>query len=230
MKNDFTSIHNTVESVNSAKLPGDLNIRHLICIGDNAFGLDHKLNMLRYRNLEVVSKSDTGLYNGMNKGLSQIESGWVMFLNAGDELANSNSLLDIANAIRNSDTNIIQLQTQIQHKITPRRKYSRLELFLGREMHAHPSFIFNYDQLRDLRFDEKYTIVADYKFVLEAMKHAHVTFQDVIIVKFEGGGISSQNLKTLISESNQVRLELSAYVLRPLILLWNLKVRLFSHL
>ena len=230
VKNDLKSITKTVQSINTAQLPNDFYVRHLVCIGDNSFGLDGQLKLLQSRNLEIVSTQDSGLYNAMNIGLSHIEHGWVMFLNGGDELATKDSLIHISNAITKSNCDLVQLQTQIGHKISPIRMYSKFNLFLGREMHAHPSFLFNFDKLKGLRFDEKYEVVADYKFVLEAMRFSNVSFEQIVVVKFELGGLSSRNLKRLVSESNKVRIDLSAGIFLPLVILWNLKVRLFSRL
>jgi hypothetical protein len=95
VKNDLKSITKTVQSINTAKLPNDFYVRHLVCIGDNSFGLDGQLKLLQCRNLEIVSTQDSGLYNAMNIGLSHIEHGWVMFLNGGDELATKDSLIHI---------------------------------------------------------------------------------------------------------------------------------------
>jgi hypothetical protein len=230
VKNDLESITKTLQSVNHAKIPNDFYVRHLVCIGDNTLGLDRKLKLLQCRNLEIVSTQDSGLYNGMNIGLSHVKYGWVMFLNGGDELATKDSLIHIANAIAKSKCDLVQLQTQIGQKVSPVRMYSKFSLFLGREMHAHPSFIFNFNKLKDLRFDEKYQVVADYKFVLEAMRFSNVSFEQVVVVKFELGGLSSRNLNRLVYESNKIRIDLSAGIFLPLVLLWNLKVRLFSHL
>jgi hypothetical protein len=231
VKDDLHAIEKTILSVSKAVIPEGMKIRHLICIGNPSQFLLAGLRNLPFNNFEVVSTQDYGIYNAMNIGLSKVSSGWVMFLNGGDILHSHDSLCVIKNAIEESKSSLLQLQTKIGSKISPHKEYSRFELYLGRMMHAHPSFLFDFDRHPAIRFDERLLIVSDFKFVLEISRFDDISFKHEVVVDFEGGGISSRMLQTLVSESNLVREELCLNrLLLPFVRIWNLKVRLFSKL
>lgn len=230
-KNDTSAIKRTIDSVYKADKPQNLVINHLICASNNDESFQELIRNHPSRNLIIASVTDKGIYNAMNKGLARVEHGWVMFLNGGDTLYSRSSLVDISNCIKKSDSNLIQMQTQVGLKITPAARYSWLQLFLGSRMHAHPSFIFKRESLRGLSFDESYKIAGDFKFVLEAFRGSRMDFMECVVVDFEGGGISSSDLPNLIQESNRVRLELSHHrIAFTLVRLWNKKIKYFSHL
>jgi hypothetical protein len=230
-KNDTSAIKRTIDSVYKADKPQNLVINHFICASNNDESFQELIRNHPSRNLIIASVTDEGIYNAMNKGLARVEQGWVMFLNGGDTLYSRSSLVDISNCIKKSDSNLIQMQTQVGLKITPAARYSWLQLFIGRRMHAHPSFIFKRESLRGLSFDESYKIVGDFKFILEAFRESRMNFMECVVVNFEGGGISSSDLPNLIQESNRVRLELSHYrIAVTLVRLWNKKIKYFSHL
>jgi glycosyltransferase involved in cell wall biosynthesis len=206
-------------------------VRQLICTGNADEFFRNQILALSSEYVEIVSMKDTGIYNAMNIGLSYVESGWVMFLNGGDVLFSKESLVTILEAIKTSPTSYIQLQTLIGDKVSPARKFSKFQHYLGRRMHAHPSFLFKYDSQSLIRFDESYKIVGDFKFILELTRESKIDFKRNIVVTFEGGGVSSTNLETVVSEANMVRIQLCPHTwLIPLVRLWNLKVRFFSHL
>lgn len=230
-KDDTSAIKRTIDSVYTADKPQNLVVNHFICASKTNEPFQELIRDHPSKHLIVASVTDEGIYNAMNKGLARVEQGWVMFLNGGDTLYSRSSLLDISECIEKSDSNLIQMQTQVGLKITPGERYSWFQLFLGRRMHAHPSFMFKREALRELSFDESYKIVGDFKFILEAFRESRINFTECVIVDFEGGGISSSDLSSLIQESNRVRLELCRHrIAVPLVRLWNRKIKYFSHL
>jgi hypothetical protein len=230
-KNDTSAVKRTIDSVYKAHKPQNLVVKHFICAAKNDELFKELIVNHPSKDLIVASVTDEGIYNAMNKGLAKVEQGWVMFLNGGDTLHSSSSLIDILKCIEQSDSSLIQMQTQVGLKITPAARYSWLQLFLGRRMHAHPSFMFNREAIRGLSFDESYKIVGDFKFILEAFRENRMNFAECVVVDFEGGGISSSDLPNLIQESNRVRLELCHLrIAVPLVKLWNKKIKYFSHL
>jgi len=231
VKDDYFAISRTIKSVKNASQPEDMTLRHLICTGNSDENLINHILSISSDLVEIVSKDDSGIYNAMNKGLANVESGWVMFLNGGDTLNSIDSLEIIFNCIKKTNCVFLQLQTATGTKISPQKKYSRLQHYLGRSMHAHPSFLFKYDPHKIIPFDENLKILGDFKFILQNTKKSKIDFKPHVVSVFEGGGISSTNLETLVREANAVRIQLCPNIfLLPFVRLWNLKVRFFSHL
>ncbi len=231
VKDDIVALSKTILSVKTATIPKDTTIRHLICLGNADESFIDQILGISSEYVEIVSTKDSGIYNAMNIGLSHVRSGWVMYLNGGDVLFSKESLVKIHEAIGTSNSSYLQLQTLIGDKVSPAKKYSRFQHYLGREMHAHPSFLFKYDPQFIKWFDESYKIAGDFKFILELTRKAKIDFKAIIVAMFEGGGVSSTNLEMVVSEANRVRVELCPRTcLIPLVRLWNFKVRFFSHL
>ena len=218
----------TILSLRKAVLPDHWEVRHLICNGGSPVDLPDEVSFENKLNSEIVSSNDLGIYNAMNIGLSHAKSGWVMFLNAGDKLVDRFALLKIFEQLDHSTSSIVQFRTRISpEKVSPHKPYTWLTLYLGLNMHAHPSFIFRSEHLPEIKFDETYKLAGDFKFVLEAIRKAPVQFCEDVIVDFEGGGISSNQPQLAVKEGNRARKELMENsFLRALVIVWNMKISL----
>lgn len=215
-----------MRSVANQVYDSDLNVQHLICQSTRGsatapisdLGLEHISR--------VVSTEDSGIYNAMNRGLSAAEPGWILFLNSGDELVGNNALQKVSEVLRESKTPIVQFRTFYSDgTIHPLSRYGFWSLYFGREMHAHPSLLLNSKFFPSLKYDEKFRIAGDYKFVLEALIDVKIGHSDEVISFFEGGGISSTEITRVIDEMNLVRYELKPrYFPRSLLRAWNLYV------
>lgn len=72
--------------------------------------------------LRIISEKDNGIYDAMNKGLRAAVGKYVLFLNAGDSFASSDSLAHFAQAALNNDPDIIYADTVI---VSPQREILR---------------------------------------------------------------------------------------------------------
>ncbi len=214
----------TLQSVASQVIPKEMAFSNLICEGKpgTAQNLIQELGISdRSR---ICSSSDSGLYNGMNRGLNCVSNGWVLFLNAGDTLESNGALGKIFQILSCSNSAVVQFKSNYsdgsQRPLVP---YSRLSLFLGRNMHIHPALCINLDVIGDVRFDERFRIAADYKMVNELIKVHRFQFSSEVISNFEGGGISSSSTDILIREMNLVRNLVSPRLIpKKSVTLWNL--------
>jgi glycosyltransferase involved in cell wall biosynthesis len=116
-------------------------------------------------NLTVVSESDSGIYNAMNKGISLAANTFCLFLNSGDTLYPSSlrelvSLLSVYN-----DSDVILFGHQ---KIYPLFPFTRI---CQPRRHAsipygmptsHQSIVYKTSILKKSPFDERYKLASDY--------------------------------------------------------------------
>lgn len=141
-----------------------------------------------------VSERDGGIYPGMNKGLRQAKGEYVNFMNGGDcyhspdvldEIFSLNSDADIItgthseNGIRNVGKNGITMLDLYKWAIDHQASFIRRELAL-----RHP-------------YDEKYRIVSDWKFFIEALIFDNCTFfyTNTVVVDVDMDGISNTNFE-----------------------------------
>ncbi len=88
------------------------DFEHLVIDGASR---DNTLDVARNAGIEqmvIHSEPDKGLYDAMNKSIARARGEFLIFLNAGDSFASSDSLSRMA-ALANDDVDIIYGQTQI---------------------------------------------------------------------------------------------------------------------
>lgn len=154
-----------------------------------------------------VSERDGGIYPGMNKGLRQAKGEYVNFMNGGDcyhspdvldMIFSLNSDADIitgthsGNGIRNVGKNGVTMLDLYKWAIDHQASFIRREVAL-----RHP-------------YDEKYRIVSDWKFFIEALIFDNCTFYytDTVVVDVDMKGISNTNFELDKQERKAVLREL----------------------
>lgn len=139
-----------------------------------------------------VSEQDGGIYPGMNKGLRQATGEYLNFMNGGD-CYHSSDVLDKIFAL-NSDADIIT-GTHSENGIRNVGKdgITMLDLYKWAIDHQ-ASFIRREVALRH-PYDEKYRIVSDWKFFIEALVIDNCSFcyTDTVVVDVDMKGISNTN-------------------------------------
>ena len=139
-----------------------------------------------------VSEQDGGIYPGMNKGLRQAKGEYVNFMNGGDCYHSSDVLEKIFSFDTNADI-ITGAHAGSPHPNVGQNGISMYDLYTGAVDHQ-ASFI-----RRELAmchpYDEKYKIVSDWKFFIEALVLDNCSFYytDTIVVDVDMGGISNTN-------------------------------------
>ena len=139
-----------------------------------------------------VSEQDGGIYPGMNKGLRQAKGEYVNFMNGGDCYHSSDVLEKIFSFDTNADI-ITGAHAGSPHPNVGQNGISMYDLYTGAVDHQ-ASFI-----RRELAmchpYDEKYKIVSDWKFFIEALISDNCSFYytDTIVVDVDMGGISNTN-------------------------------------
>ncbi|MBM3939117.1 MAG: glycosyltransferase [Sphingomonadales bacterium] len=101
-KNDKKRLIKTIKSMHPAIAMNDA-LTHIIVDGES---VDDTMEILgRYKTTNptrvvYISEQDTGIYDAMNKGIDMIkEQGYILFLNAGDELYDMHVISDIQQAV-----------------------------------------------------------------------------------------------------------------------------------
>lgn len=154
-----------------------------------------------------ISEPDGGIYPGMNKGLRQAKGEYVNFMNGGDCYYSSDVLekifsLDLdadiitgnhaENGLKNVGQGGVTMLDLYKWAIDHQASFIRRELAL-----LHP-------------YDEKYRIVSDWKFFIEALVFDNCSFYytDTIVVDVDMDGISNTNFELDRKERELVLKEL----------------------
>ena len=139
-----------------------------------------------------VSEQDGGIYPGMNKGLRQAKGEYVNFMNGGDCYHSSDVLEKIFSLDTDADI-ITGAHAGSPHPNVGRNGISMYDLYTGAGDHQ-ASFIRRELAMRH-PYDERYKIVSDWKFFIEALISDNCSFYytDTIVVDVDMGGISNTN-------------------------------------
>lgn len=137
-----------------------------------------------------VSEPDGGIYQGMNKGLRQAKGDYVNFMNSGDRFHSADVLERIFALDTDADI-ITGAHVGSPHPNVGKDGISLYTLCTGAVDHQ-ASFIKRDVALRH-PYDEKYKIVSDWKFFIEALVLDNCTFfyTDTIVVDVDATGISN---------------------------------------
>jgi glycosyltransferase involved in cell wall biosynthesis len=155
------------------------------------------------------SEPDRGIYHAMNKGVTHATGDYVIFMNAGDWFHDRHVLEHVCQEGMHAD--VIEghtIRTDTGKRLKPR--YDDLVQRLLSDSISHQSTFIRRQLLLSHPYDEKYKIVADWKFWLETLiieDHTY-TFSDLDIAYFDMSGISFTQIEQREAEREAVYREL----------------------
>lgn len=206
---------------------------------------DGSLERLRNRRAETrraefpfkfISEADEGIYDAMNKGTENARGHYILFLNAGDELATAQTLELIAPHTEKKPEFIYgdalePTETEPIYKHARRYK----ELAWGMITH-HQSMLYRRHTIRDfkIRYSLLYDIASDYDFTVRfLLKAKKIVYIPKPICIFEQGGVSQQNAAKGRKEQFIIRENLrmvstakNLWIMIVQAFSWNLRTRL----
>ena len=198
--NDAGHIEQTILSVISQT---DIEIEYIIVDGGSKDGTLELIGKYKDKISLLISESDRGVYDAMNKGIKYSTGDFVYFLNSGDVLLNPSILSKIKleelkerNAIIYG--NVVVAYGNIEALEKPRPFFNSKMKFKGIGI-CHQSMFFPGELIRNEKYDLSYKIAADYDLVYRLWrKGTEFLYRDLTIAKYDWGkGISSNPYKLL---------------------------------
>lgn len=158
-----------------------------------------------------VSEPDRGIYDAMNKGTRMAEGEWLLFLNAGDFLADDRILEQIFSAP--SDGQIIYGDTlciyQENQKLYPALPLTHLTYEMA---FCHQSSFIRRNLLLEEPYDTTYKVCADHRFFLSMyLQKKTFDYRPVPISVYEIAGYSDKNKMLAHREQHRMQKELGVF-------------------
>lgn len=190
------------------------DVEHLIVDGASTDGTHSLLDSLPNPRRLVVSESDRGIYDAMNKGLIRATGDVVGFLNADDFLASDSVLADIAHAFEEDprldivygDLDYVSASDTTRTVRQWRSGSFQTSQLRHGWMPPHPTFYVRRSFLERVgHFDTRYRIAADYDFMMRclAVPGVRVRYLERLIVRMRVGGASNASLRMLVRKSRE---------------------------
>jgi len=190
------------------------NIEHIIIDGASKDNTLEIIKSLPNRVSKIISESDKGIYDAMNKGIKLATGDVVGILNSDDFYASDNVLQDIVDTFEefNSDAVYGNLDFVAPNNINKIIRHWKSSPYLTGSFKkgwhaAHPTFFVRKEVYEKFGlFDTSFNVSADFELMLRFIeKHKiHTCFLDETIVKMRYGGESTGSLKKIIIGNKNV--------------------------
>jgi glycosyltransferase involved in cell wall biosynthesis len=208
--NSEKTIEKTIQSVINQDY---VNKRYIIIDGGST---DNTLSIIaKYKDqiAILVSEKDRGIYDAMNKGISNCKEGLVAILNSDDVFANKSVLKEIVEALLKHEALSVYGDLVVKSGTRTVRYWKSGKIsskkFLNGWMPPHPSF-FCMKQVYDLygKFNTKFKQSADYEFMLRVLyKNAiSIVYLPKTLIVMQAGGASNASLKNRLRANGEDRL------------------------
>lgn len=192
---------------------------------------------------ELVSEPDTGIYNAWNKALPRLRGEWVLFLGAGDALFAPDTLERVAAQLDALAPGITTAYGDVTvfDPATGQDMRVRNHVFQGLRgpwgggrplLPCHQGVFQHRRVFEGFRFDERCRISADNETLLRELLAGRGEKIDVMVARFEAGGISAvpANRLRMVSESVWINWKLGIFRKRPVYQLAVLALNAVQHL
>ena len=179
---------------------------------DGASGDNTMEVVCRYAQVKWVCEPDNGIYDAMNKGLRLATGDYIVFLNAGDALHDTDSLRNVFAAAREAQAAgqplpaVIYGQTEwvdederfidMRNHWAPDRLTSRS--FLKGMLVCHQAFYARTDLARETDYDLRWRFSADYDWCIRLMRtaerrHLPMVNTNYILASYLAEGMTTHN-------------------------------------
>ena len=215
--NAIKTIEQTILSVINQSY---LNLEYIIIDGKSIDGTIDIIKKYENKLSFWVSEPDNGIYDAMNKGIDVSTGDYIYFLGADDCLVNKDIINLIVNYIHDDfDFDVLSglvwsvyPESKMQQVFSNNIKNTKLDdLKQGNIMAPHQGMFVKSSVMKNLKFDSKYKIAADYKFILTLWNDPKYKIKKIedIVAFYSAEGISNTNIPQRNQEYIEVLKELN---------------------
>jgi putative colanic acid biosynthesis glycosyltransferase len=191
--NDLAGLKETQKSVYAQS---HQEVEWIVIDSASTDGTPDYLRSLALANLEWLSERDTGIYDGMNKGLDRARGEYVIFMNAGDVFAADTVLEQVARAVSVSGSHDLVFGDALQQTaggelfLKPARK---IEAIMYGMFTHHQAIFYRREAAQKIRYDQRWVIAGDYALTASLfMARASSLKVNLPICVFKEGGLSQK--------------------------------------
>ena len=212
-KDDLAGLRRSLASLESQN-EVDAEIQHIIVDGSAQKLQTDVLAVAQNLQSRVVFSPPEGIYPAMNLGLREATGKYLLFLNAGDELASADVLRNVLTHLLTNNPSwvygrLVYVQRDGRQRIAPDFDYEteKAHLFRRGRFPQQPSCVYQRAVVQALGgFDTRYLIAADYHLMLRLSKRINPDKLEIPISRFHANGTSSIFWRQSLIESRRARL------------------------
>lgn len=207
--NSASTIRDTIESVLAQTYS---NIEYIIVDGASKDNTLQIINSYKEKIHEIISESDQGIYDAMNKGIKSATGEVVGFINADDFYASTDVIAQIAQAFMHNPVEAVygDLCYVRQSDVESVVRYWRSSVFKAGDFKKgwcppHPTFYVRRSVYLQHGFFEL-TIAADIEIMMRFLEVHRVSAQylPITFVKMRLGGESNRSFANIIRQNKEI--------------------------
>ena len=209
--NDITGLKKTASSVKQQNFQ---DYEWIVIDGGSSDGTVEFLHNEKQAD-HLVSEKDTGIYDAMNKGIRYANGTYLLFLNAGDHLADAFVLKNVAEFVKNRDADLligsikVEYSDHVSDRITCYGPKDLRKKNIYHKTLPHPGTFIHNDLFKKFgNYDDSFRIAGDYDFFVRVLlAGASYDFVPDCIAVFQMDGVSTQmkGTRVLLSELDKIR-------------------------
>jgi glycosyltransferase involved in cell wall biosynthesis len=200
--NNVADIERTLQSVINQTYQ---NIEYIIIDGASTDGTLDVINNYRDSITKLVSEPDKGIYDAMNKGLLQATGDYVLFMNSGDEIYATNTVMQLF--ATEPDADIYYGETEMinaageslgrrRHQAPKQLKHNSFKLGMSV---SHQAIYIRRSLIQP--YNLKYQLSSDIDWILKAVKRAKkIVNVNQYVAKYLVGGMSKKRHRQSLKE------------------------------
>ena len=159
---------------------------------------------------KIITTTEPGIYKAMNIGIDNAQGKWLLFLGQDDQLANNLVLSKIFQKVNQKQKGIALGSVNIIHKnswLIPSNYQNKISplIYFKNTLH-HQGILYHANIFKLNKFDEKLSVLADYKLnlelILSKIEVYNLPFQ---IALCNGSGVSKKFTKQLYKEEKRIK-------------------------
>jgi len=212
----YNSSYSITESIRSLLSQDHKNIEYNIIDGkstDDTLVKVAKLENEANLKFKIISETDKGIYDALNKGVNLSDGDVVGFLHSDDILANKSVIAKIVKVFEDEDVDGVYGDLQYvtkdnTNKVVRKWKSSEFKIDLLKKgwMPAHPTLFLKKEVYQKHgQFDLSFIIAGDYEFMLRVFKDNSLSFRylPIVITRMRLGGISNRSFSNILQKMKE---------------------------
>jgi glycosyltransferase involved in cell wall biosynthesis len=218
-------LESTILSILNQSYP---HIEYIIVDGNSSDSTKDIISQYEAGIARWVSEPDRGLYDAMNKGLRMATGDYVWFLNAGDVLAHSNTVKELASiAERNGIPDILYGETNLMDsggKIIAARRLKAPSTLTWKSFRTgmlvcHQAFVAKREIAEE--YDLQYRFSSDFDWCIRCMKKAGATVNSrLCLVNYLYEGLTTANRKASLKERHAIMCKYYGVITTNILHIW----------
>lgn len=189
------------------------NIEYIIVDGESSDGTLDIINSYAEGVTTLISESDKGIYDAMNKGVAIATGDYIAFLNSDDFYVSENAISQVVAALSTSKTDCIFANinyVKMEESSQVVRKWRTgpfIKSGFQKGWHpAHPTFIVKREIYeRCGNFDLSFSLAADFELMLRYLERYSIShaYLDEVLIHMRLGGATSSSLRNSIKQNKE---------------------------